>query len=81
MSGVITSALLAAAPTKSANGGLGLVVVFVIALVLFVLLRSMARHLRKVDKMKSEGVFDTTPSAPTAAPVTASDLRKSDDQL
>jgi hypothetical protein len=72
---VVTSAMLpqlshllaADTTTKSANGGLGLVVVFAIAVVLFVLLRSMSRHLRKVDKMKRDGVFDTSTTA-TAVP-------------
>jgi hypothetical protein len=58
--------LAAAAPTKSANGGLGLVVVFAIAVVLFFLLRSMTRHLRKVDRMKTEGVFETTDTKVTS---------------
>jgi hypothetical protein len=69
MTGVTTLHLLAAAgPTKSANGGLGLVVVFAIAVVVFFLLRSMTRHLRKVDRMKAEGVFETTNTNVTTPP-------------
>jgi hypothetical protein len=69
MNTVMSVQLLAAAgPTKSANGGLGLVVVFGIAVVLFFLLRSMARHLRKVDRMKREGVFETANSNVVAPP-------------
>jgi hypothetical protein len=60
--------LAAAAPTKSANGGLGLVVVFAIGVVVFFLLRSMTRHLRKVDRMKAEGVFDSTSSKVSTPP-------------
>jgi hypothetical protein len=65
--------LAAAGTTKSANGGLGLVVVFAIAVVLFFLLRSMARHLRKVDRMKAEGIFDSTSANGTAPPSTRDD--------
>jgi hypothetical protein len=69
--------LIAADTTaKSANGGLGLVVVFAIGVVLFVLLRSMSRHLRKVDKMKRDGVFDTASIKTPAAP----SVDKSDDK-
>jgi hypothetical protein len=69
MTGVMSLQILAAAtPTKSANGGLGLIVVFFIAIGLFVLLRSMSKHLRKVDKMKAEGVFDQQTTSSTTPP-------------
>jgi hypothetical protein len=66
---VNTLHLLAAfGSAKSANGGLGLVVVFVLAIALYVLIRSMSKHLRKVDRMKADGVFDTSPIPPHRDP-------------
>ncbi len=44
--------VLADSTTKSPNGALGLLVVFVLAVVVVVLFRSMTGHLRKVDRMK-----------------------------
>jgi hypothetical protein len=39
---------------KSANGGLGLLVVLFLAVALVFLLRSMTKHLRKAQSMKAE---------------------------
>jgi hypothetical protein len=75
----ITRLIAADTTAKSANGGLGLVVVFAIGVVLFVLLRSMSRHLRKVDKMKRDGVFDTAATSTTVQAAPAPSSRDYDD--
>lgn len=50
---------------KNANGSLGLLVFLVLAVAVVFLLRSMTKHLRKVDKIN----FDDQPAdAPKAAP-------------
>ena len=49
---------------KNANGSLGLLVFLVLAVAVVFLLRSMTRHLRKVQKIN----FDDQPADATKAP-------------
>ncbi len=72
--GYATGTVSAAA--KNGNGGLGLVVVAVLAVVMYFLFRSMVKHLRKAQQMKADPVADErSPGAPRDAghPVDAAD--------
>jgi hypothetical protein len=63
---MINLVIAAAADTtaKNANGAEGLLVFLVLAVAVVFLLRSMAKHLRKVDKIN----FDDQPADPTKVP-------------
>ena len=55
----LLAAVIAADPqAKSANGSLGLLVFLVLAVAVFFLLRSMIRHLHKVERIN----FDEPPA-------------------
>ncbi len=61
--------VVADAQTKSANGAEGLVVFLFLAVAVFFLLRSMTKHLRKVQLMKMNDATETTQdSLPDASP-------------
>jgi hypothetical protein len=69
MTGLALQSLTAAAAdtaAKNANGSLGLLVFLVLAVAVFFLLRSMTKHLRKVDKINfdDQPVDATKSSAP-----------------
>jgi len=51
--------VVADAQTKSANGAEGLLVFLVLAVAVFFLLRSMTKHLRKVQLMKMNDANET----------------------
>jgi uncharacterized membrane protein len=63
---VLQSVTATAADTtaKNANGSLGLLVFLVLAVAVVFLLRSMAKHLRKVDKIN----FDDQPGDASKVP-------------
>ncbi|HEY5200655.1 MAG TPA: hypothetical protein VIJ31_07060 [Acidothermaceae bacterium] len=66
MTGLALHAVTAAAAdttAKNANGSLGLLVFLVLAVAVVFLLRSMAKHLKKVDKIN----FDDQPADATKA--------------
>jgi hypothetical protein len=58
------SRVVADAAAKNANGSLGLLVFLVLAVAVYFLLRSMTKHLRKVDKIN----FDDQPADTTKVP-------------
>jgi hypothetical protein len=66
MTGLALHSVTAAAAdttAKNANGSLGLLVFLVLAVAVVFLLRSMAKHLKKVDKIN----FDDQPADATKA--------------
>ena len=58
--------LTAAENTKNMNGGYGLLVVLALAAVVYLLFRSMNKHLRKVARMKEEEDAQRTAAQRTA---------------
>ncbi|MBX6371924.1 MAG: hypothetical protein IRZ02_06685 [Acidothermus sp.] len=58
----------AANPTKSPNGGLGLLVVLLLAVAVYFLFRSMNKHLKKAASLRDDDHGDGRGDAPPPRP-------------